>query len=478
MSGEAILVADDEESIRLVLKRGLEKRGYEVYTASNGQEALARGLERAYALIFLDIRMPGMSGLEVLEKIKEGRPEALVVIITAQSFMSNAVSAMKKGAYDYIVKPFDMEEIYLKVERSLHERTVQGKSAAYVAGVAAEQQEEEIIGKSLPMQEVFLGIGKVAHSDATVLILGESGTGKEMVARAIHRNSARGGSAFVAVNCAAIPRDLLESELFGHEKGAFTGATAAKTGKFELADGGTIFLDEVGDLDLSLQTKVLRVLQEKEIDRVGGSHPVKVDVRVIAATDRDLEEAIRERKFREGLYYRLNVVQMKLPPLRERREDITLLADFFLEKFREELGAAPKYLTQEALELLTDYQWPGNVRELENMIKRSIILSTGESITPDHFPSFIREWERRGHEGEFSIEGLLEEKLRAFVYKMCRAGQGDLYDMVMGHLERPLLKMVLAECKGNQVKAAKALGINRNTLRKKLQTLGIEAHRE
>ena len=475
MPGEPILIADDEESIRLVLKRGLEKRGYQVHTASDGNEALAKGLERNYALVLLDIKMPGLSGLEVLEKIKEQRPRALVVVITAQNSMSNAISAMKKGAYDYIVKPFDMEQIYLVVEKSLHERAIQRKLAAYMT--TAEQPKEEIIGNSPAMQEVFLSIGKVADSDTTVLILGESGTGKEMVARAIHRNSPRAGNPFVAVNCAAIPRDLLESELFGHEKGAFTGADSAKTGKFELAEGGIIFLDEVGDLDLSLQTKVLRVLQEREIDRVGGRYPIKVDVRVVAATDRDLEQAMSEKKFREGLYYRLNVVQIKLPALRERVEDIPPLTDFFLNKFSEELGSGPKYLTSEAMDLLMEYHWPGNVRELENMVKRSIILSTGGSITTEHFLSFIGEGQP-GREGEFSIDGMLEEKLSYFISKMCRAGQGNLYQMVMEHMEKPLLEGVLAECKGNQLKASKILGINRNTLRKKIMSLGIEVRKE
>jgi len=477
MSGERILIADDEESIRLVLKRGLEKRGHVVDTACDGKEALAKGLERPYALIFMDIKMPGMSGLDVLEKIKEKRPQALVIVITAQSSMSNAIGAMKRGAFDYIVKPFDMEQIYLKAEKSLKEKAMQRRLASYMAD-KPERHEDEIIGKSPAMQEVFLSIGKVARSDTTVLILGESGTGKELVARIIHRNSPRAENPFVAVNCAAIPRDLLESELFGHEKGAFTGATAPRMGKFEMADGGTIFLDEVGDLDLSMQTKVLRVLQEREIDRVGGGYPIGVDVRVIAATDRDLETAMREKKFREGLYYRLNVVQIELPPLKKRKEDLPLLIDFFLHKFQKELGMGPRYITADAMDLLREYDWPGNVREVENMIKRSIVLTTGESITSEHFPSFLREGRNPGEGAAFSMEGLMEEKLRDIVSKMCRAGQGDLYNMVMECMEKPLLGMVLAECKGNKLKAARVLGINRNTLRKKMQTLGIEVRKE
>jgi two-component system nitrogen regulation response regulator GlnG len=478
MTGAEILIVDDEESIRLVLKHGLEKRGYRVRTASDGESALEEALRRPYALVFMDIKMPGMSGLEVLEKLKEKRPQAMVVIITAQGSMANAISAMKKGAYDYIVKPFDLEQIYLMVERCLRERAVQRKLTAYATGAAAEHQDDEIIGVSPAMQEVFLNIGKVAGSDATVLILGESGTGKEMVARTIHHNSPRSDNPFIAVNCAAVPRDLLESEFFGHEKGAFTGATTSKMGKFELAEGGTIFLDEVGELDLAMQSKVLRVLQEKEIDRVGGSYPIKVDVRVIAATDRDLAQAMKEKQFRDGLYYRLNVVQIKLPSLRERKDDIPLLTRHFLAKFQEELGTGPKYLSSDAAKLLMEYSWPGNVRELENMLKRSMILSTGESITPEHFPSFLREEEQPQGEARLSIDGLLEEKLRDFVHKMCRGGQEGLYYMVMERLEKPLLEMVLAECKGNQLKAARVLGINRNTLRKKLQALDIEVRKE
>jgi two-component system nitrogen regulation response regulator GlnG len=475
---EEILIADDQESIRLALQRGLEKRGYRVDTATDGSEALAKALDRPYGLIFLDIKMPGMSGLEILEKIKEPLPDTPVIIITGHGSMSNAINAMKKGAYDYIVKPFNMEQIYLKTEKSFSDRSLKKKLAAYKAVAGAGHQEDEIVGKSMAMQEVFLDIGKVADTDATVLILGESGTGKEMVARAVHQNSKRSANPFIAVNCAAIPKDLLESELFGFEKGAFTGAMASKLGKFELADGGTIFLDEVGDLDISMQTKVLRVLQEREIDRVGGNTSIAVDVRIISATDRDLEQAMHDNLFRESLFYRLNVFQIKLPPLRKRKEDIPLLIDFFLARFISESGLKNKYLTPQVYDLLQEYQWPGNVRELENMLKRSILISTGASITPEYFPDSISGKGSPSTKDDLPFEGIIGEKFKDFIIKMCRAGQGDLYRTVVEQIERPLLESVLAECKGNQLKAAGLLGINRNTLRKKMQALQIKIQKE
>jgi len=472
-----ILVADDEESIRWVLGKALTKQGFKVDLAADGKEALEMFRHKNYDMAVLDIKMPGITGLELLKRFQEDRPELLTVIMTAESTMKNAIEAMKQGAYDYITKPFDLDAldaIILKANKA----TAVSEQVNLLKEELREhyQLDRNIIGNSQPMQQVYKLLGKVAPSDVTVLVTGESGTGKELVARAIHYNSPRLGKPFLALNCAAIPRELLESELFGHEKGAFTGATERKSGKFEQANGGTLFLDEIGDMPLELQAKLLRVLQEKEITRTGGSVTIQVDVRIVAATNQELKKKVRSKEFREDLYYRLNVVPLELPPLRERREDIPLLTEYFIQHAIEELGVGTKWCTEETIKMLQTYNWPGNVRELENAIQRATLLSSDPMLTPADFP--ILGEPQHKEEQNSSLEALIANKLQASLAQMDVNELDNLYDMVLQQMERPLIQIVLEKTRGNQVRTAEILGINRNTLRKKINTLGIEVKKD
>ena len=477
MSIRRILVADDEESIRWVLSKSLSKSGFTVDLASSGTEALALVRQQNYDLAVLDIKMPGVTGLDLLSRFHEERPHMLVVIMTAESSMSNAVEAMKRGAYDYLTKPFDLDALDAIILKAQKASEVTEEVQRLKTELKEHYQvERAIIGKSGAMQEVYKVLGKVAPSDVTVLVTGESGTGKELVARAIHYNSRRLGKPFLAINCAAIPRDLLESELFGFEKGAFTGATERKIGKFEQANGGTLFLDEIGDMPLELQAKLLRVLQEREVTRTGGNATIHVDVRIVAATNQELKEKVRAREFREDLFYRLNVVPIALPALRERREDIPLLVEFFLQRAREEMGSPTQGCTEEAMALLKRHPWPGNVRELENTLQRAALLSPDLLLTPADFPSLLAEGPR--DENDCSLEDVIGNKLRASLAQMEVQELDNLYDMVLHQMERPLINIVLEKTRGNQVQAAEILGINRNTLRKKIQTLGIDLRKD
>jgi two-component system nitrogen regulation response regulator GlnG len=475
-----ILVADDEESMRWVLSRALKKKGFTVDLARDGDEALRHIQNNAYEMAILDIKMPGLSGLELLDRVRELKSDLLVVIMTAEASMKNAVEAMKRGAYDYITKPFDLDVIDAIVEKVSRAREMTSQVSLLKEELKDRYQlEKTIVGNSPAMREVYKTIGKVAPSDITILIQGESGTGKELIARAVHFNSRRLGKPFVALNCAAIPKELLESELFGFEKGAFTGAVERKLGKFEQANGGSIFLDEIGDMPLDLQAKILRVLQEKEVTRTGGNQSIAVDVRIVAATNQDLEEKVRRREFREDLFYRLNVVPIHLVPLRERREDIPLLVEYFLAKTCAELEIPPKQGSPDALRLLAAAPWPGNVRELENTIKRAVILSSDPLLTAADFPGLRQQkgGERLPAE-ELSLEGIVDMKLRGCLSNMEKLESGDIYGMVMVQVERPLIRFVLEKTKGNQVRAADILGINRNTLRKKINELGIDLKRD
>ncbi|MEK6700476.1 MAG: sigma-54 dependent transcriptional regulator [Nitrospirota bacterium] len=470
MTNEKVLIVDDDESVRWVLKKSLEKEGIATVLAKDAAEAFEGLKDGAVAVVLMDIRMPGMSGLEALEKIQgEGRAVS-VIIMTAQATMQNAIEAMRRGAYDYITKPFDLDEVNVLVRKAIEVRRLNLEVTALRAEVR-EKYDGGLVGNTPSMQEIYKTIGRVAESDATVLIHGESGTGKELVARAIHYHSKRAGRPFVAVNSAAIPSELLESELFGHEKGAFTGAVGRKIGKFEAAAGGTLFLDEIGDMSLSLQGKLLRVLQEKEFDRVGGTDPIKTDARVIAATHHNLDKAVREKRFREDLFYRLNVIQINLPPLRKRKDDIAPLAEYFFQKYQAGPGGVRKVLTPETLKILRAYDWPGNVRELENAVQRAITLSPGDKIFPDALPPQIF---KPGHGVALSFENFLEEKLSDLVDRMGGLEQGDIHSMVIQRVEKPLITLVLKKTEGNQVRAANLLGINRNTLRKKIKDLGIK----
>lgn len=479
MSINRILVADDEESMRWVLSKALRKKGFTVDLARDGEEALRLIRSESYDLAILDIKMPGISGLDLIDKVHELKAELLVIIMTAEAGMKNAVEAMKRGAYDYLTKPFDLDVMDAIIEKANRAREM----TLQVSTLKAELKEHYllengIIGNSAPMREIYKTIGKVAPSDMTVLIQGESGTGKELIARAIHYNSRRLVKPFIAMNCAAIPKELLESELFGHERGAFTGATERKPGKFEQANGGTIFLDEIGDMPLDLQAKILRVLQEREITRTGGSQSIAVDVRIVAATNQDLQQLVQQRLFREDLFYRLNVVPINLLPLRERREDILLLADHFLQKTCTELDIPLKKIDQAALDRLVANNWPGNVRELENVIKRAVILSSDPLLTLDDFPVLVTTAEMAGSGDDLSLEALVDRKLRTSFVNVEKLDDGDIYNMVIEQVERPLISFLLEKTRWNQVRAANILGINRNTLRKKITDLGIELKKE
>ena len=473
MAISRILVADDEESIRWVLSKALKKQGYDVETAENGIQARDMVQRRCYDLAILDIKMPGMSGLDILKFIRDEHPQTLVVIMTAEATMEHAVTAMKNGAYDYLTKPFDLTALDAIILKAIKAAAVTEQIDQLKSEIQSQYDfGRTIIGNSQTMQTVYKTLGRVAGSDVTVLITGESGTGKELIARAIHMNSSRLGKPFIALNCAAIPRELLENELFGHERGAFTGATERKAGKFEQAEGGTLFLDEIGDMPLELQAKLLRVLQEKEITRTGGSQTFKVNVRIVAATNQNMAEQVENKSFREDLFYRLNVVPILLPALRERREDIPMLVDFFLQKARQDFGIEAIECSSEALNLLSNHHWPGNVRELENTIKRASLLCPNHVLTPADFPDLCGKESTGFHED--SLEGLVCRKLESSLSQMDLSEMDSLYEMVLHQIERPLINIVLQKTRCNQVRAAEILGINRNTLRKKINTLGID----
>ena len=471
-----IVVADDEESVRWTLKKALERSGYAVLTVADGQAAVETADRVGADLVLMDIKMPTVDGLQALSQLRERHPEIMVVIMTAFGSLQAAVEAMKRGAYDYITKPFDFEELTLLVRRAIEVKTLTQELNRLKARLKDHQDLDEIVGTSQGMQGVFKLVGQVADSGATVLIQGESGTGKELIAQAIHKHSPRCHGPFITVNCAAIPRDLLESELFGHEKGAFTGAVATRRGKFELADRGTIFQDEIGEMAPALQTKILRVFEERRFERLGGEVPIAADVRILAATNRDLQVLVARGIFREDLFYRLNVVTITLPPLRERPEDIPLLVDHFLRLYA---GAARKEVSPEALDCLLRYHWPGNVRELENVIKRACLLARTRVILPEHFPEALQAAAGIPHpEGSVSSPGQLGREVRAELRRVGGKQDGHLYEHILSLAERPLLQVVLERVGGNQLKAAELLGINRNTLRKRMKQLGISGKRE
>ncbi len=469
-----ILIIDDDESIRFVLNKTLTKEGFEVQEAKDGVAGLALLKKGQYPLAFMDIKMPGQDGLSVLKQMKEAELDTCVIMMTAQGTMSTAIEAMKLGAFDYITKPFDVEEVKLLAARAMDNRAMVAEVENLKASLRERYEVGQIIGQAPLMREIFKDVGRVAGTDVTVLITGESGTGKELIARAIHAHRKRVAGPLVVVNSAAIPRELMESELFGHEKGAFTGAVSRKIGKFEQAAGGTLFLDEIGDMDLNLQAKLLRALQEREFERVGSTMTLKADVRIIAATHRELADAVSEGQFREDLFYRLNVVSLNLPPLRMRKEDVPALAAHFLEKTAQELGAPMKQVTPKALKRLMEYDWPGNVRELENCIKRAVVLSSSMAILPEDLEVLMKgEKEGMRITGGITFEGLLEERIHSFLKKTKKLGKSDLYDSVIALVERPLIMSALSETNYNQLKAADLLGINRNTLRKKIFELRI-----
>jgi two-component system nitrogen regulation response regulator GlnG len=474
MMTPTILIADDDRSIRTVLSQALGRSGYQVRTTSNAA-TLWRWVEDGEGdLVITDVVMPDENGLELIPRIRRLRPDLRVVVMSAQSTLMTAVKAAQRGAFEYLPKPFDLQELLAVVDRALAAPV----AAAAPSGDSPDGEDRlPLIGRSPAMQEIYRAIARLTTADLTVMISGESGTGKELVARALHDYGKRRNGPFVAINMAAIPRELIESELFGHERGAFTGATNRTTGRFEQASGGTLFLDEIGDMPPEAQTRLLRVLQEGEFTSVGGRNAIKANVRIVAATHRDLRHAIRQGNFREDLFYRLNVVPIRLPPLRERVEDIPSLAWHFLDRARAD-GLSAKTLDQGAVDLLKLYRWPGNVRELENLMRRLAALYPQETISESVIAAELRDTppseETAAAVPPEALAVAVERHIRQFLAAH-RDGLGplDIYDRVIAEVERPLIQMTLSATRGNQIKAAAMLGLNRNTLRKKIRDLDI-----
>lgn len=492
---DKLLLIDDEADVRYSFRRIFESTELQVHTAGSGEEGLAMLPKVQPDLVLMDVRMAGMGGLETLRKIRELDAKLPVIMMTAYGSTQTVIEAMKLGAYDYLHKPFDVPRLKEVLTAALKASRDMREVVSYQPLLESEDYDLGIVGRSEPMQNVFKLIGQLAATNATALITGESGTGKELVARAIYHHSDRSGQPFLAINCAAIPENLLESELFGHEKGAFTGATSQRIGKFEQCHKGTLFLDEIGDMSLPTQTKILRVLQSGSFERVGGNQPIQVDVRVIAATNRPLEQAVARREFREDLFFRLNVVRIQLPPLRERRSDIKLLVDYFLTKLAKRTGVTARSISEEAMTRLQAHAWPGNVRELENALHRAMVVCKGEVILSRDLPSEIAADTADGppqanntsastplppsagpqpagpgpSPAAAEKEGDVATLARA-LFQIARQ-QNKL--KVIPAVERELIIQALLETQGNQVQAAKLLGITRATLRKRIEKFNI-----
>jgi nitrogen regulation protein NR(I) len=458
-----ILIVDDDAQLRQSFEKLLTTEGHLVRTASSGEAAIAAVKAELPDLVIMDVRMPGMSGLDAFKIIHEIEPKLPVIIMTAFGTTETAIEATKLGAFEYVLKPFEIPDILALISQALEAgRFMRSRVGLDVPPDSTEA--DAIIGRSRPMQEVYKAIGRVAPTDATVLIRGESGTGKELAARAVYQHSGRAAKPFLVINCVAIPETLLESELFGYEKGAFTGAINRRVGKFEQANGGTVFLDEIGDMPFSIQSKILRLLQEKSIERLGGRETIPVDVRIIAATNRDLEAALAAGRFREDLYYRLKVVTLWLPPLRERLGDIPLLGEYFLARFAREMGMTNPGIAEEAKLFLSNYQWPGNVRELANAMQKALIFSRGYPIHPEDVSRGIGA-ESAAREGEARAD----EIVRQWVRQCLVAGDGkDIFDAFMDRFASLLISEALDLTGGNRSRAAKMLGISRPTLLSKI----------
>jgi two-component system nitrogen regulation response regulator GlnG len=457
-----VWIVDDDASIRFVLERALERSGFIVKSYERGDAVLEALGRRTPDVLVTDIRMPGMSGLDLLGEVRERAPRLPVIVMTAHTDLDAAVASYQGGAFEYLPKPFDVDEAVRLVARAAEQHSQD--SAAAEPGAA---RLPDILGEAPAMQEVFRAIGRLAHSNVNVLITGESGTGKELVARALHRHGPRAARPFIAINTPAIPSELLESELFGHEKGAFTGAHERRVGRFEQADGGTLFLDEIGDMPAELQTRLLRVLADGRFFRVGGREEVRADVRVITATNQDLEARVRDGRFREDLYHRLHVIRIALPPLRERRSDNPLLARHFLEQSAHEMRVEPKRLSAEALQALQNHQWPGNVRQLENLCRRLTVMAPGQVVTPADLPP---EWTSPSASEPATDWELL---LRRQVERRLNQGESGLMDTLGARFERILLEAALAHTGGHRQEAAKRLGWGRNTLTRKAKDLDV-----
>ncbi len=462
-----LLVIDDESSVRYSFRRVFEGDGVEVLTARTAAEGLRLVADRSPDVVVLDLQLPDRSGLEVFREVHAADPKRPVIFITDHGTTETAIEAMKGGAFDYLVKPVDLDRL-----SQILQRAFEAARLMRVPAVLPEAADgDRIVGRSPVMQEMCKAIGRLAPQDVNVLITGESGTGKELVARALYHHGRRAGKPFLAINCAAIPEQLLESELFGHERGAFTGADRRRIGKFEQAEGGTLFLDEIGDLAPALQAKMLRVLQEQRFERVGGSETLQTHVRVLAATNHDLERLVEDGRFRKDLYYRLKVVTVHVPPLRERRDDVAELAHYFLFRFNRELGLDLRGFAPEALELLQTYDWPGNVRELQSAVKQAMLHASGHIIVPEFLPEELRR-QRAGGNGP-AAPSAPELDLASFIDDLLRRGERNVHARVLEAVERLLLARVLRQTHGHQAQASDILGINRATLRSKLRALGL-----
>jgi two-component system nitrogen regulation response regulator GlnG len=463
-----LLVVDDEESVRYSFRRVFGAEGVNVLTAATAAEGLALFRDRNPDAVVLDLQLPDRGGLDVFREIHAGDPRRPVVFITAHGTTETAIEAMKGGAFDYLVKPVDLERLSQVVQRAFEAARLMGVPAV----LPADDHEDRIVGRSMIMQEMCKAVGRLAPQDVNVLILGESGTGKELVARALYQHSKRADRPFLAVNCAAIPETLLEGELFGHEKGAFTGADRRRIGKFEQCNGGTLFLDEIGDMTPALQAKMLRVLQDQRFERLGSPETVQTDVRVLAATNQDLVKLTAEGRFRKDLYYRLSAVSIRVPPLRERLEDVSELAHFFLFRFDRELKLDLRGFATEALEVLQSYSWPGNVRELQGVVKQSMLNASGHLILPEFLPDQVL----GAPPGETPIYAEPEAAsfdLAAFIEAGLSSAGGRLHEEVIRAVERILLARVLRHTHGHQIQASELLGVSRGTLRHRLRTLGL-----
>jgi len=459
MAQKTILVADDDASIRSLLKQLLVDEGFAVQEASTGIEVVEKVKESSPDLVIMDVRMPELDGIEALSRLKGSNPKTAVLIMTAFGSSNAAIRAMELGAFDYITKPFELEKISHSVKRVLDYQDLTQEVEVLRDEISSLVQTERIVGNSPAMQEVYKTVGKVAKADATVLITGESGTGKELVAEALHFNSNRRSGPLVKVSCAALPETLLEAELFGHEKGSFTGAMAQRRGRFEMADKGTIFLDEIGEMSVPTQTKLLRVLQERKIERIGSNLSIKVDIRIVCATNKDLQKLVEQNKFRDDLYYRLNVINIHMPPLRERKEDIPSLVEHFLAKHRYSATAQPAAISEEALRRLMEYNWPGNVRELENVVERAVVLSRGQIITSRELPF----GEHEAGDGEDDDVGGMK-------------GDSSFFKKSVAQFEKDLIMKALRDAGGNRSKAAEMLGIYRRLLYAKIKEYALEGY--
>jgi nitrogen regulation protein NR(I) len=465
-----LLIVDDEPNVLYSLEKGLGSETLAVITAGKAGQAIAMVEKQRPDAVILDVRLPDMSGLDAFDRICRIDPRLPVIIITAYASTETAIEAMKRGAFDYLLKPIDLRELRDAVAKALQISRMARVRAVFDQDDEADASVDRIVGLSPPMQQVYKDIGRVAPQDVNVLILGESGTGKELVARAIYHHSQRSGRPFLAINCAAIPESLLESELFGHERGAFTGAERRRIGKFEQASGGTVFLDEIGDMSVATQAKILRLLQDGRFERVGGNETIQTDVRVIAATNQNLEELIAAGRFRQDLYYRLKVFSIYLPPLRQRMDDLPMLVEHLVKRFCRELGKPLHTMLPETLEALQEHDWPGNIRELQSAIKYALVQATGEVLSPKCLPDSVQA-ARPGAPPSPAGPGRGTLDIAGLVRRLLDAGEHDVYRRVQLEMDRILLDQILRHAEGNQVMASQLLGISRTTLRSKLSTL-------